>query len=99
MEQMMLIYRTKKIITLKTEVVLEGSRVDGLEVNIITLKTEVVLENSREDGLEVNAEKMKYRLMSRYQNAEQNRTSNVAKLKYFGTAVTNQICIHEDIKS
>jgi hypothetical protein len=46
-------------------------------------------------------------LLSRHQNAGQNRNikigdrtfENVAQLKYLGTTVTNQILIHEEIKS
>jgi len=46
-------------------------------------------------------------VMSRYQNAERNHNllnankplENVANLKYFGTTITNQYCIQEEIMS
>jgi hypothetical protein len=57
-------------------------------------------------GLEVNAEKTKYMLPSRHQNAGQNHDinivyrsfANVAQFRYLGTKVTNQNLIQEEIK-
>jgi hypothetical protein len=56
-------------------------------------------------GLEVNAEKTKYTLLSRHQNARQNhdtevlnkRFEDVAQFKYLGMTVTNQNLIQEEI--
>jgi hypothetical protein len=68
--------------------------------------TKTLVDSSKEVGLEVNAEKTKYMLMSRHQNAEQNHNikigdrsfENVAQFKYLGTTITNQNLIQEEIK-
>jgi hypothetical protein len=62
---------------------------------------------SKETGLEVSADKTRYTVMSRNQNAgrsENVKTDNnffegVEKFKYLGTTLTNQNFIQEEIKS
>ena len=61
----------------------------------------------KQTGLEVNADKTKYMVMSRDQNAGpshnmriDNRTlERVEEFKYLGTTLTNQNSIQEEIKS
>jgi hypothetical protein len=58
-------------------------------------------------GLDVNADKIKYMVISRYQNAERShniKTDNssfgtVEDFTYLGTNLTNQNSIQKDIKS
>jgi len=62
---------------------------------------------SKQIGLEVNADKTKYMVMSRDQNAERShsmKTDNssferVEEFKYLGTNLTNQNSIQEEIKN
>jgi hypothetical protein len=80
-----------------------------VEGNIDTIKknTEAVLDASKEVGLEVNQENTKYMLMSHNQKIEQkhgikiaNRSfEDVVKFKYLGTTLTDQNCMHKEIKS
>ena len=77
--------------------------------SIHTLKenAEALVAATREIGLEVSADKTKYMVMSRGQNAGRihsvridNRTfESVEEFKYLGTTLTNQNSIAEEIKS
>jgi hypothetical protein len=78
----------------------------GENIDTIKKSTEVSLDASKEVGVEVNPEKTKYMLMSPCQKAGQkhgikivNRSFEyVAKFRYFGTPLTDQNCMHKEIK-
>jgi hypothetical protein len=80
----------------------------GENINSVKKNAEALLDASTEIGLEVNSEeKTKYIFMSRHQTAGQSnyiRVANksfekVAKFKCLEATLTDQNCIHEEIRS
>ena len=79
----------------------------GGSAHTIKRKREALVVASKENGLEVNADKTKYMIMSRDQNAGLSynmKTDNSSfemgeEFKYLGTILTNQNSIQEEIKS
>jgi len=79
----------------------------GGSIHSLKENAEALLAATREIGLEVNADKTKYMVMSREQNAgriHSVRTDNSTfdreeEFKYLGTTLTNQNSIAEEIKS
>jgi hypothetical protein len=92
---------THQLLAYADDVNLLGDNIDTIKKN-----TETLIDTSNEGGLEINVEKTKYMLLSRHQNAGQNRGielanrwfENVLPFKYLGTTVTNQNLIQEEIK-
>jgi hypothetical protein len=67
---------------------------------------EAPLDVVKELGLDVNSEKTKYMLMSRKMAGQKHSIKRanrpfegVARFKYLGTTLTDQNCMHEEIKS
>ena len=83
--------------------------VNVLDGGIHTIKknTGALLVGSKEIGLEVNADKIKYMVMSRDQNAGRSHNTNidnrsferVEEFKYLEKTLTHQNSIHEEITS
>jgi hypothetical protein len=79
----------------------------GGSVHAARKNTEALVVASKETGLEVNAEKTKYMVMSRDQNAGQNHNikldnksfERVEQFRYLRTTLTNRNSIQEEIKS
>jgi hypothetical protein len=78
----------------------------GENIDTIKKNAEALLDASKEVGLKVNPEKTMYMLMSHQKIGQKhsikiaNRSfENVAKFKYLGTTLTDQNCMHEEIKS
>jgi hypothetical protein len=78
----------------------------GGSVHAIKQNTDALVVASKEIGLEVNAEKTKYMVMSRDQNAGKNYNMKldnklfemVEQFKYLETTLTSQNSIQEEIK-
>jgi hypothetical protein len=76
-------------------------------IHTIQKNTEALVVAGKEIGVEVNAEKTKDITTSQYQNAGQNHNiklgskfcERLKQFRYLVTTVTNQNCIHEEIKS
>jgi hypothetical protein len=79
----------------------------GGSTHAIKKNTEALVVANKKIGLEVNAEKSKYMVISRDQNAGQNHNikidnkyfERVESFNYLGTTLTNRNSIQEDIKS
>jgi hypothetical protein len=79
----------------------------GEIVHAVKKNTEALVAATEEIGLEVNADKTKYMVMSRDQNAGENHSikihnssfERVEEFKYLGTTLKNQNSIQEEIKS
>jgi hypothetical protein len=79
----------------------------GGSVRTIKKNIETLLFARKEIGLEVNADKTKYTIMSRDQNAGPNQSTknditffeSVEEFKYLGISLRNQNYIQEEIKS
>jgi hypothetical protein len=93
---------THQLLAYADEVNIVGENIDTMKKN-----TKALLDDSKEVGVEVNPEKSKYMLMSRSQMVGQmlnikraNRPFEYfARFKYFGTTLTDQNRMQEEIKS
>jgi len=77
----------------------------GESVHTVKENAEALVVATKEIGLEVNANKTKYMIMSRDQNAGRSHSKKtdsierVEEFKYLGTTLTNKNSIQEEIKS
>jgi len=79
----------------------------GGSVHTVKENAEALVVATKEIGLEVNADKTKYMIMSRDQNAGRSHSMKidnssiemVEEFKYLGTTLTNKNSIQDEIKS
>ena len=79
----------------------------GGGVHTVKENAEALIVANKETGLEVNADKTRYMVMFRDQNAgrshsmkNDNRSfESLEELKYLGTTITDKNCIQEEMKS
>ena len=84
-----------------------NTRILGGGIHTLKENAEALVAATREIGLEVSADKTKYLVMSRDQNAGRNHSvridnstlERVEEFKYLGTTLTNQNSVQEEIKS
>ena len=89
------------------QILVYADNVNILSGSVYTMKknTAALLVASKETGLEITAEKTKYVVMSRDQNAGRSHIIKIDNIfferleefRYLGTNLTNQISIQEDI--
>jgi len=97
----------KLIVTYQLLVYADDVNMLGGSIHTVKENAEALIVTSKEIRLEVNANKTKYIVMSRSQNAGQSHSmkidnssfESVEEFKYFGTTLENQTSIQEEIKS